>query len=168
MNDKRATIRLPVVAALATTGLWSMSAHAEMLLTKTQLIAGTESKVYSFDAPEAGTVTVTLSQLTWPDKLSSLSFAAATSTSVIAQMTQAGTLDFRVSGPGMYSAIVTGTVDASSAVFGLGMWSVKLDFTPAVPLPASAWLLLSGLGGFVVAWRRRPLVSLPPRLARPV
>ncbi len=163
-------IRKTALAFTAVAGLWSAAGHAEMLLAQATLISGTEASVASFNVPTAGTLTLQLTDLVFPEKLSSLTYALTTATSVVAGltptgMTNAGTsIVYNVSGPGMYSAVVAGTV-ASDSKFNLGMWSLKVDFVSSVPLPASAWLLLSALAGFAVAWRKRPLVSLPARMA---
>jgi len=54
--------------------------------------------------------------------------------------------------PGMYELIITGTTTGASG----GAYSGVVAASP-VPLPAAAWLLLSGLAGVgVIARRRRP------------
>jgi hypothetical protein len=112
--------------------------------------------------PGAGAVTAILSDLDWPAKLASLTFAATTPTSVLASLNGPGEVSFNVSGPGVYSAVV-GAVASPTSFLNLGWYSMTIEFAPAVPLPASAWLLLSGLVSLGVTLLRNgtPLV-LPP------
>ncbi len=113
-------------------------------IARTELISGTQSIVLPFfvspDMP-GGTVSVTLTDLGWPGLMSSLSFAASTSTSLLAQLAASGTTSFEVSGAGTYFATVYGVADPQ---FGSGLYSLNLSYSP-VPLPAAALLLASGL-----------------------
>lgn len=162
MIEKRGSFTRLAPAILAVAGLWSTAGHAEMLFAQTTLITGSQSIVSSFDAPGKGTITIRLGDLDWPDPLADLSLAATTATSVLARLAGVGTVSFDVGTAGMYSAVVAGTV-APDSLFDLGMYSLRVDFAPAVPLPPSTLLLLSGLGGIVAAWRsKRPLASLAP------
>lgn len=113
-------------------------------VARTEMITGTDSIVLPFaiaGGMPAGTVTVTLDDLGWPGLFSSLSFAASTSTSLLAQLAGPGNLSFNVAGAGNYFATVYGVADPN---FGSGLYSLNLKYSP-VPLPAAAWLLLSGL-----------------------
>jgi hypothetical protein len=113
-------------------------------VARTEMITGTDSIVLPFviaGGMPAGTVTVTLADLGWPGLMSSLSFAASTSTSLLAQMATPGRLTFDVTSGGNYFATVYGVADPA---FGSGLYSLNLSYAP-VPLPAAAWLLLSGL-----------------------
>jgi hypothetical protein len=117
---------------------------ASNAIARTEMITGTDSIVLPFVVPggiTAGSVTVTLADLGWPGLMSSLSFAATTSTSLLGQLDGPGSLTFSISGPGSYFATVYGVADPS---FGAGLYSLNLSYAP-VPLPAAAWLLMSGL-----------------------
>jgi len=155
------------IALLTLSGLLhSPLAHADsLLLASTNLVAGSSSATYSFDAPSAGTVTARITSLPWPVPLSSLSFSATSATSTLAswQMGGAGagggTLhaaamdtsapqveSFQVGG-GTYFAHVSATAGGD---LNLGLYSVMLTFTPsAVPLPGAAGLLLIGIFVFL-------------------
>lgn len=112
-------------------------------IARTEMITGTDSIVLPFviaGGMPNGTVTVTLTDLAWPGLMTSLSFAASTSTSLLAQLTEPGSVTFGV-GAGSYFATVYGVADPN---FGSGLYSLTLRYAP-VPLPAAAWLLLSGL-----------------------
>jgi hypothetical protein len=123
-------------------------AHADsLLLAQTNVISGTESTLETFTAPTAGTVTVSLQGITWPNSgMSALSFSVTSSSAVLASWNGTGitgdTATFDV-GAGDYFAHITGT--ATSEGLGLGLYSLMMTFAPAVPLPASGWMLLMGL-----------------------
>ena len=129
-------------------------ARADMLLlSNTTLVSGSQSAVFSFNAPSAGTVSAQLTDVTWPQSLSALSFVAATANQVLSSWSatslQPGptsqTLYFQVAGPGSYFADVMAT---AGGPLNLGVFSLSLDFKPAnspVPIPPSGWLLLSAV-----------------------
>lgn len=160
MSDGRG-IRRTAVALLILAGLWSMTGHAEqILLVATPLVQGSLASATPFTVPGAGTVTAILSDLDWPAKLASLTFAATTPTSVLASLNGPGQVSFKVSSPGVYSAVV-GAVASPTSFLDLGWYSLTIDFAPAVPLPASAWLLLSGLASLGVTTLRRRTLLVP-------
>jgi hypothetical protein len=133
-----------------------------VLVSDTSLVSGSESSVYSFVAPGPGTVTVELSNLAWPETLSSLTFTATTANRVLSSWQAPGAEmeSFQVSG-GTYFAHVSAT---AGGTLDLGLYSLYCVFTPAsqpVPIPPGAGLLLSALLGLIL-WRRlaqRPTAS---------
>lgn len=144
MKNLHAGLKFGWLAPLAALGL-VLAPHASadtMLLADTTLVTGSESAVYSFVAPTAGTVTATLMNQNWPTPLSALSFAATSASSVIsawsAPVIEAES--FQV-GAGTYFAHVNAT---ASGPLDLGLYSLNLSFAPAgtVPLPSSDWMLL--------------------------
>ncbi|HVY81211.1 MAG TPA: VPLPA-CTERM sorting domain-containing protein [Steroidobacteraceae bacterium] len=148
-----------LLAGAAAVGM--QAAHAETVLAQTGLISGSQSFVFSLNAPSAGTFSVQLQDLAWPDRLASLSFAATTATSVIDRLAVSANdlvaeSTFKVNHGGSYYALVSGTAQGA---FDMGLYSLKVDFAP-VPLPAAAWLLLSGFVGFVATQRKRHVASL--------
>ncbi len=113
-------------------------------VARTEMITGTDSIVLPFVVPggfTGGRVSVTLTDLGWPGLFSSLSFAASTSTSLLAQLAAPGSATFNIDGTGTYFATVYGVADPN---FGSGLYSLNLSYSP-VPIPAAGWLLLSGL-----------------------
>lgn len=134
MIEKRGLFPRLAPAVLAVAGLWSTAGHAEMLFANSTFVTGSETLVTSFLAPGKGTITIDLSDLVWPDKLSELSLAASTTSSVLSRMSGAGEMSFDVGASGWYNAIVASTV-APDGLFGGGMYSLRVDFAPAVPLP---------------------------------
>ena len=129
-------------------------------IARTEMITGTQSIVLPFVVPvgtPGGTVSVSLQDLGWPSLMSSLSFAASTSTSLLAQLAQPGMTTFDIAGPGTYFATVYGVADPA---FGSGLYSLNLSYAP-VPLPAAAWLLMSGLGLFGLRRRQESVINAP-------
>lgn len=141
----RAPVVMAAAAALACV-LHSPQTHADtVLINETTLVSGTDSNVEAFTIPTAGTVTVQLSNIPWPQALDSLSFVASSASSVLMAWDGSGTQTFDVSAPGTYYAHVTGT---AGGLLDLGLYSLTVSFRSAVapvPLPSSATLLLGAL-----------------------
>ena len=169
-TTKRTSLKLALVAPLALTAL-AVAPHARaesILLAQTTLVSGSVSTVDSFTAPSAGVVTVTLQSLNWPTALSALSFSATSATQVLASWNGTGLASdvatFDV-GAGTYFTHVMAT---AGGVFNLGLYSMMLTFAPntsPVPLPASGWMLLTGLfalAGLARAVRRSELTGTAP------
>jgi hypothetical protein len=150
-----------VLVPMALTGL-AVAPHAWAdsvpLLSQTTMVVGTESTTDTFTAPTAGTVTVTLNSFGWAAPLSALSFSASSATQVLASWTGTGvtsdTATFNVA-PGSYFANIMAT---ASGAMDMGLYSLRMTFTPAVPLPSSGWLLLTGM--FVLAGLARAVRPL--------
>ena len=148
MKTIKTMLLMPRVGWLTCLALmWlSLAPHARadtMLLSTTTMVSGTQSAVFSFDAPSAGTVTATLSNLSWPTPLSTLSFLATSATDTLSSWSAAVTQaeSFQV-GPGTYFAHI---MAAATGPLNIGIYSLNLSFAPAVPLPASDWLLVIGV-----------------------
>jgi hypothetical protein len=162
---RRRTLAGAAWIGLLLCGMAATAARADMvLLSDTTLVTGNRSSVYSFSTPAAGTVTVQLTNLAWPQALSNLSFMASTPTNVLSSwfdpslvtsQSTTNTLTFQVASSGAYFADVMATAGGS---LDLGLYSLSLTFAPAgtVPLPASGWLLAGALVLFVgLLWRGR-------------
>ncbi len=108
------------------------------------LVHGYLASATPFSVPAAGTVTVTLTDLNWPTKLASLTFAATTPTAVLAGLASAGRTSFTVGSSGVYDAVVD-AVASPQSFLDLGWYSLTIDFTAAVPLPPTVLLMLSGI-----------------------
>jgi len=164
MKSMRLMSRVTAALCLAALGLsQAPRASADMLVADTTLILGSEAATYSFTAPTSGTITAQLTNLPYPERLSSLSFMATTASDVLSSWSAdtSETASFQV-GPGTYFAHILAT---ATGPLNLGLYSLTLSFTPsAVPLPASDWLLVIGsLGLFVLA---RVQVAVGPWVAR--
>jgi hypothetical protein len=137
--------------------LATVDAHADTiapssLVQQSTLVNVQSHQVFSFAAPSEGTLTVRLQELSWPDRLASLSCSVFSSTSILAQLGSPREISIPIGSAGLYYARVSAT---AGGVLGLGFYSFHVLFTPAVSavaLPASAGLLL---GGFLLVWGLR-------------
>lgn len=130
--------------ALAAVG---SAAHADTILVDKNVMVTAPSvpKIESLVLSSAGSLAVTVTDMTWPQVFQSLSFAITDNVGVLKSSATGGTLLYDVTGPMTLFANVYGVPDQSA---GTGLYHIKASFVPAVPLPAAAWLLLSGLAGF--------------------
>jgi hypothetical protein len=147
-TDHWMTARVGLAACLVFLGL-SLSPHARadmMLHSDTTMIQGTQSDIFSFDAPSAGTVTARLQNQDWTAHLTSLSFQATTATDTLSSFSAPAndssvvTQTFEV-GPGTYFAHI---LASAGGPFDVGLYTLSLSFSP-VPLPASDWMLMFGV-----------------------
>lgn len=149
----RPSLKLGLLAPMAlAAAMAAPHAQADILLAQTTLVNGTETTKDSFTTSGAGTVTVNLQSIDWPTQLSALSFSATSSDHLLAYWNgggniTAGSLSFAVAGAGTYYADIMAT--AATGGLDLGLYAMNLTFTPSVPLPASGWMLLTGM--FVLA-----------------
>ena len=122
-------------------------------LNNTQLVWGTNLSVNALSLPSAGTVTVDLKDMGWPDALQSLTVL----------VTDLNGIWQRLDGPGSLLVDVTGPTQLFAAAFArsgngsFGLYNLHAMFnaTAPVPLPAAVWLLVSGLGGLAAVRRKR-------------
>jgi hypothetical protein len=137
---------------LALGGAGNVSAST-VLVADTTLVSGSASDVFSFQVSGPGTVEVSLTNLDWPQPLSSLNFMATTPSGVLSTWSDPGatgtvsqTQFFTITKAGTYFADITAT---AGGALDLGVYSMCLTFN-SVPLPSSGWLmsgaLLIGLG----------------------
>ena len=156
MTTKRTSLKLALVAPLALTA-FAAAPHARadsILLAQTTLVNGTVSTVDSFTAPTAGTVTVNLQSLNWPASLNALSFSATSASQVLASWNGTGILSDTASFDVAAGTYFTHIIATAGGTLDLGLYSMWLSFTPSggpppIPLPASGWMLLTGM--FVLA-----------------
>jgi hypothetical protein len=148
---------LLALAALCMTHVTQARAETMTLLADTTMVTGTQSAVFSFTAPSAGTITATLDNLNWQKPLSSLSFMASSGTNVVSTWSANGSMveTFQVGAGNYFAHILATTADTMD----VGLYSLNLAFSPsAVPLPASSLLLVMALFGmFVMSRARRSL-----------
>lgn len=115
---------------------------------------GTQSFSDTFNLTAPGTLTVTLSNVAWPQPLASLNFLLSTDNGMMGPEVSAGTYSYNIVAGGNVFAQWFGTAQGP---LNAGVYSLKIDFQPLggmpVPLPASAVLLLSGLA--MLLWQRR-------------
>jgi hypothetical protein len=123
-------------------------------------IQGQQSFVEAFNITTPGTLTVSLSSVSWLDMVTDLNAFVSTPSGVLGSAMGPGTESTNVA-PGMVYVHWFG--DASGA-YDLGVYGLKVTFQPSgvspVPLPGSLLLLLSGIG-FLMAWQyRRPVTAI--------
>ena len=162
---RQAAAALVLIATL----MGSYAARADQILSDSHMLSGTSviSDVgYKFTVSGSGILDIKLQDLSWPtSSLSNLSFSASTPTSLIGQFDGAGTASYAITGGAIIYAYVTGeaTNPASGPAYGLGLYTLDINFTPsAVPLPASLGLLLTALLGFAALQRRAVKRALFP------
>lgn len=166
------SIRSAIVGAALAAASWFGigTAHAEMMLNKV-VMASLPNTPHSdtLDIDQAGTLTITVSDLVWPKALESLTFALADASEVLGHRTITGfgkksTDESIHEGEDSFVYDVHGPMKLFSNVYAFAdghvcAYRIKVDFVPAVPLPMSAWLLVSGLVGLGAFWRKHETVT---------
>jgi hypothetical protein len=154
-------------AYLAGTLLGIGSARAaEVIFDGTGFLQGQQSFTDAFSVSGPGTLSVTLDNVSWPEQLSSLNLVLGTANGLLGPEMGAGSESFKINSGGKVFAQWFGTAQGPMDV---GVYSMKIMFTPAgqlaVPLPASAALLASGLALLVWQRRHRTRFQLLPRVS---
>jgi hypothetical protein len=144
---------LPLSRACADTVLYDGSGFLQ----------GTESFAQTFNLTAPGTLTVTLSNIAWPQQLASLNFLLSSPNGMMGPEMGAGTYTFAVLTSGNVFAQWFGSAQGP---LDAGVYSLKIDFQPQggtpVALPASIVLLLSGLS--LLLWQGRARKAQPEGL----
>lgn len=156
ITTKRTSLKLALAAPLALAAL-AAAPHAyanSVLLAQSNLVSGNVATDSSFTVKSAGEVTVTLQNIAWPASLSALSFSATSASKVLASWNGTGlssdTATFDVAAGTYFTHVFA----AAGGPLDLGLYSMLVSFSPTgnpppVPLPASGWMLLTGI--FVLA-----------------
>jgi hypothetical protein len=141
-----------IVLAAAIAEIGSAGA-AQVLYNGTGFVRGQQSFVQSFNISGPGTLTVTLSNIAWPEQLASLNMVLGTARGLMGPEMGVGTETFNVNSGRVFAqwfGVAQGPLD-------IGVYSMNIVFQPGgvtpVPLPASVALLASGL--LLLGWQRR-------------
>ncbi len=136
----------------------------QVLYNASGFIVGQQSFSDSFNVNGPGVLTVTLTNMTWPQPLASLNSVISTTQGLVGAEMGAGTETFKLNGGPVYVdwfGVGQGALDAG--VYGLNISYQSTQqpggTTNSVPLPTSIALFLSGL--FMLAWQRRVKATAP-------
>ncbi|HVY23371.1 MAG TPA: hypothetical protein VG962_08485 [Steroidobacteraceae bacterium] len=129
-------------------------AQADMLGTKvyesTTLVTQPNIDLQTLNITGAGTLTVKLADLQWPDLLGTLSFTLFDATHVIGSYSLDSTLNgsdgFQINAAGTYYASIF-AAPAEGKEGGLYNAQIYFQRVAPVSLPAAGWLLISGIAG---------------------
>lgn len=123
---------------------------SEVLYDNSGFVEGQQSFEQSFAIGGPGVLTVTLTNMSWPETLASLNLVVSTTQGLLGPEMGAGTATFKLEGGSVFAQ----WFGAAQGPLDVGVYGVKIDFAPtSVPLPTSIALLLSGL--MLLAWQRR-------------
>jgi hypothetical protein len=124
-------------------------AHADpVLVSQSSMISGSFSGVYTFSTTQAGTLSLRLENIAWPERLAALSCNLYDGQTLLGSLATTGELQIQVAGAGTYFSHLFAQ---AAGVLDLGLFSLNVTFHPsvsAVPLPAAVWMLLSVIGFF--------------------
>jgi hypothetical protein len=134
------------------------SLAGSVLLDSTGFLVGQESFTDSLNLSGPGTLTVTLTDMAWPEQLASLNSVVSSSTGLLGPEMSAGTQSFQVTG----GPVVVQWFGTAQGALDAGVYGMEIQFqaTTPVPLPTSIALLLSGL--LMLVWQRRTRPSWQP------
>jgi hypothetical protein len=134
-------------------------AHADTvgdtsLLQQTTFVFSQQTNLYSFDAPGAGTLSVTLQDWAFPTALQQLTASIMFQDQSWSLTPQQGSpnpewvLNLPIASGGLFDAFVAAEAGATNYGMQFGAYSMNIDFQPAstVPLPPAIDLLLGGMG----------------------
>jgi hypothetical protein len=153
----RSSLTPLIFLAGALAGAAEPAAASQILYNSTGFIVGQQSFRDAFSVSGPGTLTVTLTNMNWPEQLASLNMLVSTpQLGVLGPWSGPGSDTYLLSGGPVtvqWSGVAQGPMDA-------GVYGMEIQFQPngtIVPLPASCALLLSGL--FLLVLQRRSQIS---------
>jgi hypothetical protein len=130
-----------------------------VIYSHSSLVQGSSAAVTALDLTGAGELFVTLTDLDFPEAVSSLDFSLSSSGTDLVGLADPGTLRLSVTGPVTLYADVFATAQADT---GVGLYNLTATFLPTatVPLPPAGLLLASALWLPLWALRRRSRLPL--------
>lgn len=121
------------------------------LLQQTTLVFSQQTNLYAFDAPGAGTLSITLKDWGFPQSLQQLTASILSQDQVLGSLNPPKSSDWQLELPiangGLFDAFVAAQAGGQGLQFGA--YSMSITFQPAtspVPLPPAVDLLLGGMG----------------------
>jgi hypothetical protein len=158
-KGKTVNYKQPFVAAILLIGACIFapaSARADTVLYDgSGFLTGTQSFVESFNLPSAGILTVTLSNVAWPEQLATLNLLLTSAGGTLGPEMGTGTQTFNIAAGGNVFAQWFGKAQGP---LDIGVFSMKIDFAPsvtAVPLPPAVVLMISGMALVLLQRRSR-------------
>lgn len=152
MNIRRSLSALILVAGVLVTAA-APAAASQILYNSTGFVVGQQSFSDSFTVSGPGTLTVTLTNMSWPEQLASLNMLASTpQQGVLGPWVGPGTEIYMLSG----GPVTIQWFGSAQGPMDAGVYGMEIQFQSngtIVPLPASIALFLSGLA--LLIWQRR-------------
>lgn len=144
---------IPAVQATELTG--APGTVTSSLFQGSQLVQGSVAMVTPLQLDTGGTLSLTLTDMNFPEALGALSFAVSDANTLLKSMDGPGIMTLDVAGPVTLYADVFATAQGPANV---GLYNLQVAFTSVapVPLPASGLLLAMVLGLLSLrGWRLR-------------
>jgi hypothetical protein len=126
-----------------------------MLFQGSELVQGSTAMVTPLQLDTAGSLSLTLTDMNFPESLGALSFAVTDANTLLKSMDGPGVMTLDVAGPTTLYADVFATAQGSANV---GLFNLQVSFTSLapVPLPPSGLLLAMILAAMLLFGWRRP------------
>jgi len=124
------------------------------LLQQTSLVFSRQTNLYSFDAPGAGTLSITLKDWNFPTPLEQLTASILSQDQVLGPSFDSSkdsdwSFEVPIRTGGLFDAFVAAQAGTLVPGVQIGAYSMSITFAPAatpVPLPPAVDLLLGGIG----------------------